>query len=117
MATSAATNATSPGNSPTKPLPCASRSPASPSPRSRPRDSALQGPDVLVRAFIASLLNVAMRQRPNQQIELMSAAKKEASLSTSTAPTQVRSVVKSLHLADRGNKPIERGNQSSKWLQ
>src|SRR5438105_3783056 len=47
----------------------------------------------------------------------MSAVKKEASISMSTAATQVRSDVKSLDLADQGKKRIEWANQSMKVLQ
>src|SRR5438552_5758555 len=50
-------------------------------------------------------------------MELMSAVKKEASISMSTAATQVRSDVKSLDLADQGKKRIEWANQSMKVLQ
>src|SRR3989440_8163621 len=50
-------------------------------------------------------------------MELMSAVKKEASISMSTAATQVRSDVKSLDLADQGKKLIEWANQSMKVLQ
>src|SRR2546421_2427329 len=50
-------------------------------------------------------------------MELMSAVKKEASISMSTAATQVRSDVKSLDLADQGKKLIEWANQSMKLLQ
>src|SRR5437899_6784980 len=47
----------------------------------------------------------------------MSSVKKEASISMSTAATQVRSDVKSLDLADQGKKRIEWANQSMKVLQ
>src|SRR5438105_7190273 len=47
----------------------------------------------------------------------MSAVKKEASISMSTAATQVRSDVKNLDLADQGKKRIEWANQSMKVLQ
>src|SRR5437870_8616851 len=47
----------------------------------------------------------------------MSTVKKEASISMSTAATQVRSDVKNLDLADQGKKRIEWANQSMKVLQ
>src|SRR5438067_5866400 len=47
----------------------------------------------------------------------MSAVKKEASISMSTAATQVRSDVKNLDLADQGKRRIEWANQSMKVLQ